>query len=121
MGCGVGQRGSDRRLAEAIAPRRLCGVASSVGGGANIVMDRPEQEDEQRLRAVVCERRGIRICCHDSPDDEAARSCLRAFHTASLRGWVNRPLLVAPTCPSARASHEGGPLPYHQNRSSEAE
>src|SRR5215208_1578755 len=37
------------------------------------------------------------------------------------RGWVNRPLLVAATCPSARGWHEGGSLPYHQDRSSEAE
>src|SRR5215217_9218054 len=37
------------------------------------------------------------------------------------RGWVNRPLLVAATCPSGRGSHEGGSLPYHQDRSSEAE
>jgi hypothetical protein len=34
---------------------------------------------------------------------------------------VNSPLLVAATCPSARGSHEGGSLPYHQDRSSEAE
>src|SRR5215212_8734718 len=34
---------------------------------------------------------------------------------------VNRPSLVAATCPSARGSHEGGSLPYHQDHSSEAE
>ena len=42
-----------------------------------------KQEDEQRLREVVCERGSVGICCHDSPHDEAARSCLRTFHTAS--------------------------------------
>ena len=42
-----------------------------------------QQEDEQGLREVVCERRGVGICCHDSPHDEAARPCLRTFHTAS--------------------------------------
>src|SRR5215207_7311920 len=39
----------------------------------------------------------------------------------SITPMLNRPLLVTATCPSARGSHEGGPLPYHQNRSSEAE
>jgi hypothetical protein len=37
----------------------------------------------QRLREVVCERGGVRVRCHDSPHDEAARPCMRAFHTAS--------------------------------------
>src|SRR5215208_7996771 len=46
-------------------------------------MDRPEQEDEQGLREVMCERRSVRVRCHDSPHDEAARPCLRTFHTAS--------------------------------------
>src|SRR5918995_1402614 len=59
------------------------GVAEEVGGGADVGMDRPEQEDEQRLRAVVCERRSVRVRCHDSSHDEAARPCLRTFHTVS--------------------------------------
>ena len=42
-----------------------------------------QQEDEQRLREAVCERRSVRVRCHDSPHDEAARPCLRTFHTAS--------------------------------------
>src|SRR5215207_11237124 len=46
-------------------------------------MDRPAKEDGQRLREAVCERGGVRICCHDSPHDEAARPCLRTFHTVS--------------------------------------
>ena len=44
----MGQRRRGRRLAETIAPQRLCGVASSVGGGADAVMDRPKQDDELR-------------------------------------------------------------------------
>jgi hypothetical protein len=31
----------------------------------------------------MCERRSVRICCHDSPHDEAVRPSLRTFHTAS--------------------------------------
>src|SRR3712207_8120723 len=50
VGEGVGQGGRGRRLAETVAPRRLRGVAEEVGGGADVGMDRPEQEDEQRLR-----------------------------------------------------------------------
>jgi hypothetical protein len=53
------------------------------GGGEDAVVDRAEQEDEQRLRKVVCERRSASVRCHDSPHDEAARPCLRTFHTGS--------------------------------------
>src|SRR5215213_3975260 len=79
----MGQRGPSAGLGEVYAPQRLSGGASSVGGGADAVMDRPEQEDEQGLREVMCERRSVRVRCHDSPHDEAARPCLRTFHTAS--------------------------------------
>src|SRR5215207_10776491 len=52
-------------------------------GGADAVMDRPEQEDEQGLREDVCKRRSVGICCHDSPHDEAVGPCLSPFHTVS--------------------------------------
>jgi hypothetical protein len=39
----------------------------------------------------VCERRGVRVRCHDPPHGEAVSSCLRSFHTASPRRWVNKP------------------------------
>jgi transposase len=35
-------------------------------------------------------KRSPRVCCHDSPHDEAARPCLRTFHTASPRTPVNK-------------------------------
>jgi hypothetical protein len=54
-----------------------------VGSGADVFLDREEQEDEQRLREVMCQRRSVRVPCHDSPHDEAARPCLRPFHTVS--------------------------------------
>src|SRR5215212_4534356 len=79
----MGQGGRDRRLAETIAPQRLSGIAEKVGGGADIVVDRSEQEDEQRLREVMCEWRSVRLCWHDSPHAEAAHPRLRTFHTAS--------------------------------------
>ena len=79
----MGQGGRGRRLAEAVAPQGLRGAAEEVGGGADDRLDREEQEDEQRLREVVCERRGVGVRCHDPPHDETARPCLRPFHTVS--------------------------------------
>jgi hypothetical protein len=43
----------------------------------------PEQEAEQRLRALVGERRSVRICCHDSPHAEGL-SRLRGLFIQSL-------------------------------------
>ena len=31
----------------------------------------------------MCERRNVRICCHDSPYGEAVEPCLRPFYTIS--------------------------------------
>ncbi len=64
---------------------------------------RPEQAYEQRLREAVCERGGVGVRLHDSPHDEAARACLRTFHTVSegefsevrIRdGAYSQPLLI---------------------------
>ena len=54
VGCGVGQRGGGRGLAEAITPQGLGGAAEEVGGGTDAVMDRPEQEDELRDYEQLC-------------------------------------------------------------------
>jgi hypothetical protein len=61
-----------------------------MGGGENIFMDRSEQEDEQRLREVVCKWRSVRVRCHESPHAEAIGSHLRLFHTVSLGTSVNK-------------------------------
>ncbi len=90
VGEGMGQRGDEGRLAGTIAPQRLPGVATSLGGGADIFLDRPKPEDEQGLREVMCERRGVRVRCDDPPHDEAVDPRLRAFHTASLGRWGRR-------------------------------
>jgi hypothetical protein len=90
VGEGMGKRGRGPRLAETYAPQRLPGFAEEVGGGADDSLDRAEQEDEQGLREVVCERRGVGICCHDSPHDEAPCPHLRPFHTVSPRTSVNK-------------------------------
>src|SRR5215216_4390507 len=55
-----------------------------MGSGADVFVDRPEQEDEQRLREALCKRRSVRICCYESPHGEAVDPPLRAFHTVSL-------------------------------------
>jgi hypothetical protein len=52
-------------------------------GGADVFLDQPEQEDEQRLREVVCERRSVAICCDDSPRDEAVDPPLWPYLTVS--------------------------------------
>jgi len=66
-----------------LPPNRYSGFAEEVGGRTHAFLDRPEQEDEQRLREAMCERRSVRICCHDSPYDEASCPHLRLFHTVS--------------------------------------
>src|SRR5918994_6420462 len=83
LGEGMGQGGRDGGLAQTVASQRLPGAASAVGGGADTFLDRPTEDDEQRLRAALCERRSARVCCHDPPHGEAARPSLRVFHTAS--------------------------------------
>jgi hypothetical protein len=55
MGQGVGQGGQEEGgLAEVDAAARLCGSTPQVGGGANLLLARPEQEDEQGLREALC-------------------------------------------------------------------
>src|ERR671910_2629959 len=83
LGSGVGQRGRKGGLGETIAPQRFSGAAEEVGGRTHVFVDRPEQEDEQRLREAMCERRSVGVRCHDSPHAEAPCSHLRAFHTVS--------------------------------------
>jgi hypothetical protein len=55
--------------------------------GENIFVDRSEQEDEQRLREAMCERRVVGICCDDPPHAEAIEPPLRPFHTVSEGGF----------------------------------
>src|SRR5215211_4804070 len=51
--------------------------------GEDVFMDRPQQEDEQRLREALCERRSVGICCDESSHAEAVDPWLRPFHTVS--------------------------------------
>ena len=74
----MGQGGQEGRLAKADAAARVGGFAEEVGGGADLLLAGPEQEDEQGLRALVRERGSVRLRHgHDSTDGEASGSCLR--------------------------------------------
>ena len=77
LGAGMGQVGQEGRLAKADAAARVGGFAEEVGGGADLLLAGPEQEDEQGLRALVRERGSVRLRGHDSTDGEASGSCLR--------------------------------------------
>src|SRR5918993_1319086 len=100
----MGQRGREGGLAETIAAQRLSGTSSPLGGGADAVMDRPTEEDEQRLRKALCERGSVGVRCHDSPHEEAARPCLRTFHTASPRTRGNKGNRKGRGCSTPRPS-----------------
>jgi hypothetical protein len=90
VGEGVGQRGPERWIGRSYCRLKALWCCRERGLWRNDRLDREEQEDEQRLREVVCEGGSVDICCDDSPYDEAARSCLRPFHTVSPRTRVNK-------------------------------
>src|SRR5215211_7846114 len=79
VGGAIGQGRQDGRLAEASATASISGPPTPLGGGTLICLDWPQQEDEQRLREVVCNQRGVRVRCHESPHAEAIGSHLRLF------------------------------------------
>ena len=54
VGEGIGQGGRGRRVAQTVAPQRLCGVAEEVGGGAHDRLDRAAKEDELMDYEQLC-------------------------------------------------------------------
>jgi hypothetical protein len=48
-----------------------------MGGGADLLLALPEQEDEQGLREAVRQRRSVYVCRDDTADGEAFVPCLR--------------------------------------------
>src|SRR5918997_5472319 len=44
----------------------------------------------------MCEQRGVRICCYESPHAEAFGSCLRPFHTVSEGKFSEVPHSLCP-------------------------
>src|SRR5215218_7799316 len=86
----MGQRGREGGLGASVAPKgfqvlpRRWVVERTFSW---IAQNRRMSKDYERLCAsgeTLC------ICCHDSPHDEAARSCLRTVHTISLSTRVNK-------------------------------
>src|SRR5215210_9470291 len=73
----MGQGGQEGRLAEAHAAARVRGSASEVGGGEDLLVAGPEQEDEQGLREAVRQRGSVRLRGHDTFDGEEVSPCLR--------------------------------------------
>ena len=61
----------------------LRSAPTPLGGGTLICLDLSQQKDEQGLREAVCNQRGVRVRCHESPHAEAIGSHLRLFHTVS--------------------------------------
>ncbi len=55
------------------------GPAEEVGGGENVLMDRPEPPDEQGLREADGHQRGVRLRGYESLDGEAIGSFVRLF------------------------------------------
>jgi hypothetical protein len=72
-----GHFGLEGRLAKAHAAARVRGLTPQLGGRADLLLVGTEQEDEQRLRAAVRQRGGLRLRGHDSADGEEVGSCLR--------------------------------------------
>src|SRR5215218_1338609 len=83
VGGGISQGRQEGRLARALASPRISHLAAPLGSGALLCLDRPQPQDEQGLREVMCVQRSVRICWHDSPHAEAIDSPLRPFHTVS--------------------------------------
>jgi hypothetical protein len=57
----------------------LPGAAEKVGGGADDRLDRPQQEDEQGLRAATGDRRSIHLRGDEPPDAQALGTLMRLF------------------------------------------
>lgn len=64
---------------KAIAAAGLQGAAETMDRRADVLVDRPEPPDEQRLRAVAGDGRGVRLCGDEPPDGEALGSLVRLF------------------------------------------
>ena len=80
MGEGVGQRGRGARPEDALTsegPEAI--LAAALGCGADLFLVGAQQEDEQGLRAAVCNRRSVHLRGDDTLDGETVGPCLRIF------------------------------------------
>ena len=60
---GLGEGEGSRARAAYGASFRICHLRAV--HRKDVVVDRPQQEDEQRLREVMCERGSVGVRCHD--------------------------------------------------------
>ena len=79
LGGRLGEGRYEGLLAEADAAARLSGAAQEKVGGADLLLIRPEQTDEQRLRKAVHQRDGVRLGGHNSFDGEAVGPWVGVF------------------------------------------
>ncbi len=57
-------------------PRGFPGTAEEMGCGAHLRVDMPQPQDGQRLRKVMCHRRGLRLRSDDAAHGEAVGPCV---------------------------------------------
>ena len=74
-----------RWTGEVDVSKRFPGAAEEVGGGAYLRLDLSQQEDGQRLREAVRNRRGVRLRSDDAAYAETCGSCV-GVSTQSLKG-----------------------------------
>ncbi len=67
------------RLGEAAATTRISGVAEAMDGGADVFVDGPKSQDEQELRGIGRDERGVRLRCDEPLDGKAVSLCLGVF------------------------------------------
>src|SRR5215216_2997092 len=75
----MGQGGREDRLAEVAPASRLRSLTPLLGGRKDLRVVVPQPSHEQGLREIVCHRRGVRLCSHDTLDGKAASPCLGIF------------------------------------------
>src|SRR5215218_5510695 len=79
VGRAVEKRGCGGRLGETIAAARLPDPTSSLGGGAYLLLDRPQPSDEQGLREAHRDERGTHLHCYEPPNGEEIGWLVRLF------------------------------------------
>src|SRR5215212_4848119 len=79
VGRAVEKRGCGGRLGETIAAARLPDPTSSLGGGAYLLLDRPQPSDEQGLREAHRDQRSVHLHRYEPPNGEEIGSLVRLF------------------------------------------
>src|SRR5215218_11201409 len=79
VGRAVEKRGCGGRLGETIAAARLPDPTSSLGGGAYLLLDRPQPTDEQGLREAHRDQRSVHLRGAEPPNGEEIGSLMRLF------------------------------------------